>query len=214
MSQLSFASLTPKKKKIKVEKFLNEMDKVIPWKIHIELIKPYYPKAGNGRRPFDLLLMIRIHCLQQWFNLSDPGMEAHTGGDAKSGLIHSLEITTAKVSDFKMFPSLLHGTEEAVFGDKGYASEKEKKYARDAEVFWDVLDKKKPKRKLSSKLEKRNRRLASVRRKVEFPSRVIKQLRGHKKTRYRGLEKNRSQWHMLVTLSNLFMIRGKLVQVM
>ena len=49
-----------------------------------------------------------------------------------------------------MLPSLLHGEESAVFGDKGYYFKKDKKYARDAEVFWGVLEKRKPKRKVSS----------------------------------------------------------------
>lgn len=39
------------------------------------LIKPHYPKAGNGRRPYPLSTMLRIHCLQQWYSLSDPTME-------------------------------------------------------------------------------------------------------------------------------------------
>lgn len=51
MKTLSFASLAyeTKKKKTKREKFLEEMDKVIPWDELIEEIKRYYPKAGNGR---------------------------------------------------------------------------------------------------------------------------------------------------------------------
>ena len=36
---------------------------------------PVYPKPGRGRRPYPLRVMLRIHCLQLWFNLSDPGME-------------------------------------------------------------------------------------------------------------------------------------------
>ena len=38
-------------------------------------IAPVYPKRGRGRRPYALRVMLRIHCLQLWFNLSDPGME-------------------------------------------------------------------------------------------------------------------------------------------
>lgn len=235
MSQLSFASLTPKDKKIRAEKFLEEMDKVIPWRKLETIIEPHYTKAGNGRRPLNLLLMIKIYCLQQWYNLSDPGMEeaiydrlsfqrfleidlmldripdettilqfrhlleqhdlthhifllitgylqdkglllkkgtivdativispsstknkekkrdpemsstkkngnhhfgmkAHIGADVKSGLVHSLEVTTAKRSDYAEMVNLLHGEEEAVFGDKGYSCEKDKHYARDVEL--------------------------------------------------------------------------------
>lgn len=57
------------------EKFLAEMDKVVPWGQLCELIEPFYPKAGNGRRPVGLERMLRIYFLQHWFNLSDPGAE-------------------------------------------------------------------------------------------------------------------------------------------
>lgn len=55
--------------------FLSEMNRVLPWAELCALIEPHYPKAGNGRPPMPLELMIRIHCLQHWFNLSDPAAE-------------------------------------------------------------------------------------------------------------------------------------------
>ena len=55
--------------------FLAEMDRVVPWGELCALIKPFYPKAGNGRPPIGLERMLRIYFLQQWFNLSDPGVE-------------------------------------------------------------------------------------------------------------------------------------------
>jgi len=57
------------------ERFLAEMDAVIPWKRLMVLIEPYYPKVGNGRQPLGLEKMLRIYFLQQWFNLSDPQAE-------------------------------------------------------------------------------------------------------------------------------------------
>lgn len=51
------------------------MDKLIPWKRLESIIEPYYPKAGNGRRPYPLTIMRRIHCMQHGYNLSDPAME-------------------------------------------------------------------------------------------------------------------------------------------
>ena len=39
------------------------------------VIEPFYPKAGNGRRPHPLETMLRIHCMQHWYNLSDGAME-------------------------------------------------------------------------------------------------------------------------------------------
>ena len=77
MKQLSFASATYANKKIitKKEKFLKEMDQVIPWQRWLAIVEPYYPKAGNGRPPMPMEVMLRIYCLQQWYALSDPGAE-------------------------------------------------------------------------------------------------------------------------------------------
>jgi len=51
------------------------MDQVVPWKMLCGLIEPHYPKPGKGRHPVGLERMLRIYFLQQWFNLSDPGVE-------------------------------------------------------------------------------------------------------------------------------------------
>lgn len=55
--------------------FLSEMNHVVPWAILCKLVTPHYPKAGNGRPPVGVERMLRIYFLQQWFNLSDPGVE-------------------------------------------------------------------------------------------------------------------------------------------
>ena len=77
--QLSFASLdfAAKKKRTKRDVFLAEMAAVVPWAKLKALIEPHYPRLGpqGGRRPFPLSTMLRIYCLQQWYNLSDPGAE-------------------------------------------------------------------------------------------------------------------------------------------
>jgi transposase, IS5 family len=54
---------------------LEEMEQVVPWAQLCRLIEPHYPKAGNGRPPVGLERMLRVYFLQQWFNLSDPGLE-------------------------------------------------------------------------------------------------------------------------------------------
>ena len=55
--------------------FLEEMEQVVPWRELCALVEPYYPKPGNGRPPVGVERMLRIYFLQQWFNLSDPGVE-------------------------------------------------------------------------------------------------------------------------------------------
>jgi len=75
--RVSFASLAfeNKKKKTRREKFLEEMDRVIPWGTLLKVIEKHYPKAGNGRQPMPMERMLRIYFLQQWYGLSDPAME-------------------------------------------------------------------------------------------------------------------------------------------
>ena len=51
------------------------MDGLIPWQSLEDRIRPFYPKAGRGRHPYPLTAMLRVHCVQLFYNLSDPGME-------------------------------------------------------------------------------------------------------------------------------------------
>jgi hypothetical protein len=71
-SQSSFEKLDRKSKR---ELFLDQMEQVVPWSALLALVGPYYLRAGNGRQPVGLAIMLRTYFLQQWFNLSDPGME-------------------------------------------------------------------------------------------------------------------------------------------
>jgi IS5 family transposase len=71
-SQASFEKFGRKGKR---ELFLDQMEQVVPWSELLALVEPHYPKAGNGRQPVGLAIMLRTYFLQQWFNLSDPGME-------------------------------------------------------------------------------------------------------------------------------------------
>lgn len=77
MKQTTFASAAydRKGKVTRRERFLTEMDQVIPWGSILGLIEPHYPKAGNGTQPMPMERMLRIYFMQQWFNLSDPAME-------------------------------------------------------------------------------------------------------------------------------------------
>lgn len=76
--QIGFADLeySQKKRLTRREKFLNEMESVMPWSDLIALIEPHYPKSGKqGRQPKGLETMFRIHCMQNWFSYSDRQME-------------------------------------------------------------------------------------------------------------------------------------------
>ena len=77
MDQPTFADLEyqGKKRRTRRELFLQRMDGLIPWQRLEERIRPAYPKPGKGRRPYPLPVMLRVHCVQLFYNLSDPGME-------------------------------------------------------------------------------------------------------------------------------------------
>src|ERR1035437_4325265 len=62
-------------RKSRRELFLEEMERVVPWSGLEALVRPHYAKAGNGRQPVGLSIMLRTYFVQQWFNLSDPGVE-------------------------------------------------------------------------------------------------------------------------------------------
>ena len=77
MEQVTFADVEyeGKKRRTRRELFLERMEALVPWERLEERIRPFYPKAGRGRQPYPLAAMLRIHCVQLCYNLSDPGME-------------------------------------------------------------------------------------------------------------------------------------------
>lgn len=78
MKQTSFADVEFAKKKrvTRREKFLGEMDRIVPWARWTALIEPLYPTSGRvGRQPIGVERMLRMYCLQQWFSLSDEAVE-------------------------------------------------------------------------------------------------------------------------------------------
>lgn len=64
-----------RKKQTQKEKFLQEMNEIIPWADWVRKIEPYYPKGKRGRPPRGIEVMLRMYLLQIWFNLSDEGLE-------------------------------------------------------------------------------------------------------------------------------------------
>lgn len=65
-----------KKKRTRREKFLGEMERIVPWARLIGVIEPLYPKSGRvGRQPIGVAKMLRMYCLQQWYGLADEALE-------------------------------------------------------------------------------------------------------------------------------------------
>lgn len=123
MTQPTFASLAwdGKGKVTRRERFLAEMDAVIPWGRLTALIEPHYPKAGQGTQPMPLERMLRIYFLQHWFNLSDPAMEDALYDSEAMRRFAGIELSVDAVPDestILRFRHLLerHQLTEAMFG--------------------------------------------------------------------------------------------------
>ena len=304
-------------KRTRKQVFLEQMERVVPWAALVELIAPYYPQGKTGRPPFSLQTMLRVHFMQQWFTLSDPGMEeaffdtpvyrefaqlqefghlpdestilrfrhrlekhklaekilgvvndilierglllktgtvvdatliaapsstknkdnkrdpdmhsskkgqqmyfgmkAHIRADAQSGLVHTVRGTSGNVHDVTEGNSLLHGQEVVAFGDAGYQGIGKRPDAK-AGVAWHVAMRPGKRKALNLEnvadalIDRAEKIKAGIRAKVEHPFRVIKRQFGFVKVRYRGLKKNTAQLITLFALSNLWMVRGKLIE--
>jgi IS5 family transposase len=103
-------------------KFLAEMDAVIPWTRLLAVIEPHYPKATQGRPPHPLPRMLRIHFMQQWFNLSDPAMEDALYDSESMRRFAGIDLTVDLVPDettILRFRHLLekHQLAEQLFGE-------------------------------------------------------------------------------------------------
>jgi IS5 family transposase len=148
----------------------------------------------------------------QWYF----GMKAHIGADAESGLVHTVRGTSGHISDIAEGNTLLYGEEAVAFGDPGYQGI-EKRADATPDVTWYVamrpgkrkaLDKDNEADAMIDKAEQLN---VGIRAKVEHPFRVIKRQFGFVNVRYRSLKTNTVQLVTLFALSNLWMVRGKLM---
>jgi transposase, IS5 family len=311
--QRTFAELawSTKGKVTRRERFLAEMDSVIPWDRLIRLIEPHYPKAGRGRQPLGLEKMLRIYFLQQWFDLSDPGaedaiydsesmrrfakielsedkvpdettilrfrrllethdltraifteigalleekglflrqgtivdatiiaapsstknetrtrdpemkrtrkgnawhfgMKIHVGTD-KQGLVHSLTTTSAAEADINQLPQLLHGDEEELYGDRAYWSEADRQELSSRGVRYRVNRRGTRGAPVSDYWKRVNRSRSRVRARGEHSFLVVKRHWGFDKVRYRGLAKNTARAYTAFALSNLYLVRRRLL---
>jgi transposase, IS5 family len=75
--QTSFAQseYARKKKTTRREKFLAQMEQVVPWARLVEVIAPYYPSGKRGRPPVGIERMLRLYFLAQWYALADEALE-------------------------------------------------------------------------------------------------------------------------------------------
>jgi IS5 family transposase len=312
----SQAEYAGKKKQTRRDKFLAEMEQVVPWARLVARLQPLYPRGERGRPPIGLERMLRIYFLQQWYGLADEavedalydshalrgfagielnhdpvpdattvlqfrhwlerheltralfdevgrmleergllmrqgtivdatiiaappstknksksrdpemhqtkkgnqwhfGMKAHIGVDVASGVVHTMVGTAANKAEINQMAAVLHGREEAVFADAGYAGASKRPGLADRDVCWNIAIKRsiinalpKALRDLAEPVE---RALSRVRAWVEHPFHVVKNLFRHKKLRYRGIAKNTAQLHTLFALANLVIVKKTLL---
>ena len=108
LDQYAFVDLEyqGKNRKTRRELFLERMDGLIPWQSLENRIRPFYPKAGRGRRPCPLPAMLRVHCVQLLYNLSDPGMQDLLYESARSAVCGIVALRPPARRDYHLeFPA-------------------------------------------------------------------------------------------------------------
>jgi transposase, IS5 family len=182
--------------------FLLEMEQVVPWPALCALIEPYYPKLGNGRPPIGVERMLRIHFLQQWFNLSDPGVEEALYDSLAMRRFVGIDLGREPVPDETTMCRFRHLLEEHDLGRlldevQRHLAENGLKVATGTIVDATII---------SAPSSTKNAA------KVEHPIGVIKRVFGFAKVRYRGLKKNLNRLLVTSALANLHTARRHLLR--
>lgn len=136
------------------------------------------------------------------------GMKLHIGAD-KRGIVHSLTATDAGAADITQMPHLLHGQEREVFGDQAYWKEADRR-AFEARGVRYRINRRPSSKPLSERWRLINRARSRTRACGEHAFRVVKQLWGFTKVRYRGLKKNLCRAQTTFALANLYQLRHEL----
>lgn len=142
------------------------------------------------------------------------GMECHTGVDAGTGYVHTVEVSAANVHDIAMAEKLIREDDEVVYGDAGYLGIEHR-----PEIMADTK-----KSKINYRINQRPGKInalqngpgkdwfhiiehqkSAVRCKVEHPYQLIKNKFCYRKVAYRGLSKNHNRLYMLFASANLWM---------
>ena len=123
MKQQTFSDVeySNRKKKTKKEEFLDAMDQIIPWEHWINMIRDHYPSGQRGRPPRGIETMLRMYLLQNWFNLSEAGVEdAIYDSYAMRSFMH-IDFFTEQVPDSTTLLKFRHLLEEHKIGEQIFA---------------------------------------------------------------------------------------------
>ena len=137
------------------------------------------------------------------------GMKLHLGAD-KRGIVHTVRATNAAVADITQLPDLLHGQEREVFGDQAYWKEDDRAFLESWGVRYRI-NRRPSRRPLSKRWRMINRARSRTRARGEHAFRIVKQLWGFAKVRYRGLAKNLARAQTMFALANLYQFRRELL---
>lgn len=123
MKQQTFSDLeySNRKRKTKREEFLDSMDEIIPWSDWVALIKPHYYNNKRGRRPKDIELMLRMYLMQNWFNLSDEGIEDAIYDSYAMRKFLGINFSEEQVPDATTLLKFRHIIEKHKIGEKIFA---------------------------------------------------------------------------------------------
>jgi IS5 family transposase len=144
---------------------------------------------------------------KQWYF----GMKAHIGVDSRTKLIHTVKASAANVADALGMPHLLHGKETRVWGDQAYRGQKDAIRAVAPRVRDFTNQRYRWGTRVDETIKATNRRKSKIRAKVEHVFGVIKRVFGFQKVRYRGLAKNLHRLEVTAALTNLFIVRRRLL---
>jgi IS5 family transposase len=138
------------------------------------------------------------------------GMKLHVGTDTR-GVVHSVTATHAAAADITQMDTLLHGEERTIFGDQAYWKEADRQRFRAAGVRYRVNRRGTAQRPLTEHQKKMNQTRSRTRARGEHAFRIVKQLWGFAKVRYRGIAKNAARALTSFALANLYLMRRSIV---
>ena len=108
----SEAEYAGKKKQTRRDKFLSEMERVVPWSRLVERLRPFYPKGERGRPPIGLERMLRLYFLQQWYGLVDEALEDALYDSQALRSFAGIDLAVATVPDATTVLNFRHWLEE------------------------------------------------------------------------------------------------------
>jgi len=145
---------------------------------------------------------------KQWYF----GMKAHLGVDSRTKLVHTVLVSAANVHDRDALPHLLHGNETRVWGDQGYQGQTAVIHAAAPRARDCTNRRYRFNGRIDEVEQAKNRNKSRVRAKVEHVFGVMKNIFGFRKTRYRGLAKNLNRLEVTAALTNLYLVRRRLLK--